>query len=124
MYAADPDGMQGNEDVGQMSAWYILSALGFYPVDAVSGNYILGSPLFENATVHLGKGKRLEIEVLRNNPADAYIQTFAINGAPQQRAWFNHSEIVQGAKLTFQMGPEPNLNFGADPTTVPPSLTL
>jgi predicted alpha-1,2-mannosidase len=124
MYAAQPDGMQGNEDVGQMSAWYILSALGFYPVDAVSGNYILGSPLFERATVHLGKGKMLEIEVLRNDPSEAYIQTFTINGTPQQRAWFNHSEIAQGAKLTFQMGPEPNLAFATDPATAPPSLTL
>jgi predicted alpha-1,2-mannosidase len=124
MYAAQPDGMQGNEDVGQMSAWYILSALGFYPVDAVSGNYILGSPLFERATVHLGKGKMLEIEVLRNDPSEAYIQSFAIDGTPQQRAWFNHSEIAQGAKLTFQMGPEPNLAFATDPATAPPSLTL
>jgi predicted alpha-1,2-mannosidase len=124
MYSAEPDGMQGNEDVGQMSAWYILSALGLYPVDPVSGNYILGSPLFDRAVVHLGKGKILEINVQRSDSADAYIQAFAINGVPLNRAWFHHSEIVQGAKLSFHMGPEPNLSFASEPGDIPPSLTL
>jgi predicted alpha-1,2-mannosidase len=124
MYLAMPDGIQGNEDVGQMSAWYILSALGFYSVDPVSGNYILGSPLFENATVDLGNGKHLEIEVKRSNPDHAYIQSFAINGKQQSRAWFNHTEIANGARLTFEMGAEPNQSFGADPSVAPPSLTL
>ncbi len=81
MYSPNPDGMQGNEDVGQMSAWYLLSALGFYPVDAVSGNYILGSPLFEHAVVELGGGKQLVIEVQRKDPAHQYIQAFSLNGA-------------------------------------------
>jgi putative alpha-1,2-mannosidase len=124
MYLAKPDGIQGNEDVGQMSAWYILSALGFYSVDPVSGNYILGSPLFESATVDLGNGKHLEIEVKRSNPDHAYIQSFAINGKQQSRAWFNHTEIADGAHLTFEMGAEPNQSFGADPSVAPPSLTL
>ncbi|ADW69225.1 GH92 family glycosyl hydrolase [Granulicella tundricola] len=124
MYSPNPDGMQGNEDVGQMSAWFLLSALGFYPVDAVSGNYILGSPLFEHATVNVGGGKKLEIEVKRSDPAHAYIQAFSLNGEPQQKAWFHHSDIAQGGKLSFQMGPEPNLTFGAAPEVVPPSLTL
>jgi predicted alpha-1,2-mannosidase len=124
MYAARPDGMQGNEDVGQMSAWYILSSLGFYPVDPVSGNYILGSPLFESATVELGRGKKLEISVERKDPAHQYIQAFSLNGKPQQKAWFHHSEIVEGGKLVFTMGPEPNTSFGADPSVAPPSLSL
>lgn len=124
MYAAKPDGMQGNEDVGQMSAWYILSSLGFYPVDPVSGNYILGSPLFESATVELGGGKKLEISVERKDPAHQYIQAFSLNGKPQQKAWFHHSEIAEGGKLVFTMGPEPNTSFGADPSVAPPSLSL
>jgi predicted alpha-1,2-mannosidase len=124
MYADQPDGLQGNEDVGQMSAWYLLSALGFYPVDAVSGNYILGSPLFERAVVDLGNGKSLEIEVRRKDPSHAYIQSFALNGKPQQRAWFNHSEIAQGGKLRLEMGPDPNTSFAASPDAVPPSLSL
>jgi len=124
MYSPNPDGMQGNEDVGQMSAWFILSSLGFYPVDAVSGNYILGSPLFDSATVELGKGRKLEIEVLRKDPAHQYVQSFSVNGVPQQRAWFRHSEITNGGKLVFHMGPEPNSSFGTDPKDLPPSLTL
>jgi predicted alpha-1,2-mannosidase len=124
MYADQPDGLQGNENVGQMSAWYLLSALGFYPVDAVSGNYILGSPLFEHAVVNLGNGKSLEIEITRNDPSHVYIQSFALNGRPQQPAWFHHSEIASGARLHFEMGPKPNLSFGALLEVAPPSLSL
>ncbi|MDE1177246.1 MAG: GH92 family glycosyl hydrolase [Edaphobacter sp.] len=124
MYSAEPDGMQGNEDVGQMSAWYLLSALGFYPVDPVSGNYVLGSPLFEGAKVQLAAGKVLDIVVERKDPSHQYVQSFSINGKPQQRAWFHHSEIVDGAKLVYVMGPEPNEKFGADEASLPPSLKL
>ncbi|MBS1799639.1 MAG: GH92 family glycosyl hydrolase [Acidobacteria bacterium] len=122
MYADQPNGMQGNEDVGQMSAWYLLSALGFYPVDPVSGNYVLGSPLFESATVELGEGKKLVIAVERKDPAHQYVQSFSLNGQPQQRAWFHHSEIAQGGRLVLVMGAEPNLKFGSD--ALPPSLAL
>ncbi len=124
MYSPTPDGIAGNEDVGQMSAWYLLSALGFYSVDPVSGNYILGSPLFERASVDLGNGRNLVIDVQRTDPSHAYIQSFAINGQAVNRAWFNHSEIAQGATLTFVMGPAPNANFASTPDTAPPSLTL
>ena len=124
MYSPAPDGMQGNEDVGQMSAWYVLSALGFYPVDAVSGNYILGSPLFDRATVHLAAGTTLEIDVRRRAPTDAYVHAFTLNGKPQQRAWFQHADIARGGSLVIEMGDEPNLSFGSDPAVAPPSLTL
>jgi predicted alpha-1,2-mannosidase len=124
MYAPTPDGMQGNEDVGQMSAWYILSALGFYPVDPVSGVYIVGSPLFDHATVELGGGKKLEIEVRRKDPAHQYVQAFSLNGKPQQKTWFRHGDIAQGGKLVLEMGPEPNAVLGSDVTAAPPSLTL
>jgi predicted alpha-1,2-mannosidase len=124
MYFDQPDGLQGNEDVGQMSAWYVMSALGFYPVDAVSGNYILGSPLFDHAAVQLGGGKVLEIEVVRTNPADAYIQAFSLNGKPQQRTWFQHGEIAQGGKLKIVMGAKPNMTLGTAAESLPPSLEL
>ncbi len=124
MYRAEPNGMEGNEDVGQMSAWFILSALGFYPVDPVSGNYILGSPLVESATVHLGNGKTLKIEARRKNPEDAYVQAFTLNGKPQQRAWFHHSDIAQGGQIILELGPSPNLGFATAPDQAPPSLTL
>jgi predicted alpha-1,2-mannosidase len=124
MYSPKPDGMQGNEDVGQMSAWFVLSALGFYSVSPVDGIYVLGSPLFDKATVTLGNGRKLEIEARRTQPADAYVQSFSLNGAPQQRAWFRHSDIVNGGTLTFTMGPNPNTTLGADEKNIPPSLTL
>ena len=122
MYFDKPDGLQGNEDVGQMSAWYVLSALGFYPVDAVSGNYILGSPLFDHAVVDLGNGRKLEIEVQRSSPQDQYIHSFSLNGKPQSRTWFQHREIAQGGKLVLRMKSTPDLALGTSPTSVPPSL--
>jgi predicted alpha-1,2-mannosidase len=124
MYADKADGMQGNEDVGQMSAWYILSALGFYPVDPVSGNYVLGAPLFEHAAVELDEGRRLELVVERKDPSHLYIQTFILNGKPQQRVWFHHSEIAQGGKIVVTMGPQPNMSLGTKPSEIPPSLKL
>ena len=124
MYHAAPDGMAGNEDVGQMSAWYVLSALGFYAVDPVSGNYVLGSPLVERASVEVSNGKRLQIEVKRQGPENVYVQRFTLNGQPQQRAWFRHEDVANGGAMVLEMGPEPNLQFGASPEHLPPSLTL
>jgi len=123
MYSDKPDGLQGNEDVGQMSAWYVLSSLGFYPVDAVSGNYILGSPLFDRAVVELGNGRQLTIEAQRTDPSHVYVQRFWLNGKLQQRAWFHHSEISDGASLRLEMGAEPALHFAAAPDAAPPSAT-
>ena len=124
MYRAEPDGIAGNEDVGQMSAWFVLSALGFYAVDPVGATYILGSPLVDRASVHVGKGKRLEIVVKRSDPTHMYVQTFTLNGNPQQRAWFTHAEIANGASILLEMGPEPNVMFGAAVEHLPPSLHL
>jgi predicted alpha-1,2-mannosidase len=124
MYAAAPDGLQGNEDVGQMSAWYIMSSMGFYPVDPVSGNYIFGTPLFDQVILQLGNGKQLEIVAHRRTPADQYIQSVTFNGNPYTRSWFNHRDIVNGARIVIEMGSQPNLAFGSQPADVPPSLTL
>ncbi|MFC6646513.1 GH92 family glycosyl hydrolase [Granulicella cerasi] len=124
MYASRPDGLQGNDDVGQMSAWYILSALGFYPVDPVSGNYILGAPLFDRATVDLGGGKFLCVEAKRVTSSDAYVQGVSLNGKPQRRAWFHHREIAQGGTLVFTMGAEPSATFATAPEDAPPSFVL
>jgi predicted alpha-1,2-mannosidase len=124
MYAALPNGLQGNEDVGQMSSWYIMSSMGFYPVDPVSGNYIFGTPLFDRITLELGKGKQLEIVAHRTNPADQYIQSITFNGKPHTRSWFNHREIVDGAKIEFTLGSQPNLEFGTKAEDIPPSFKL
>ena len=124
MYAAQPDGLQGNEDVGQMSAWYVLSSLGFYSVDPVSGVYVVGTPLFESAVVQLGGGRTLNITVKRTHSSDAYVHKFTLNGKPQDKLWFRHSDIAQGGSLTFEMGSRPSATLGLDPSVAPPSLSL
>ena len=124
MYQAAPDGIAGNEDVGQMSAWYVLSALGFYAVDPVSGIYVLGTPLVDHAVLRVGSNRRLEIRVRRTDPGDLYLQSFHLNGVPQARAWFRHAEVVEGAEILLEMGPEPNPRFGSAPEHLPPSLPL
>jgi predicted alpha-1,2-mannosidase len=123
-YKAEPDGMAGNEDVGQMSAWFLISALGFYAVDPASGNYVLGSPLVERARLDLGNGKKLAIEVKRGHPDDCYVQAFSLNGKAQQRCWFSHTEIAQGGSIAIELGPKPSATLGVDATSVPPSLAL
>ncbi len=124
MYAAQPDGMQGNEDVGQMSAWFFLSALGFYPVDPVSGVYVLGSPLLDHATMNLGRGKVLRVDVVRTNPTDAYVKEFHLNGAKQAKAWFRHSDIAGGGSLRFVMSGVADEAMGGAGSAEPPSLEL
>ncbi len=122
MYHALPDGLAGNEDCGQMSAWYVLSSLGFYAVDPVSGNYVFGSPLFNSASVDLGNGKRLVLESVGNGPDNMYIQSVMFNGKPYTKSWFSHADIIQGGRFTFHMGPQPNEAFGTKPGDRPPSF--
>ena len=124
MYAALPDGMQGNEDVGQMSAWYLMSALGFYTVDPVSGIYVLGSPLVTKAHIDLGGGKGLQIQVDRRNPKDAYIREFYLNGKRQDEAWFRHADIANGGTLRFVMSGTPNQSFATDQKVIPPTMQM
>ena len=124
MYHNDPDGLEGNEDCGQMSAWYVMSALGLYAVDPVSGNYVLTSPLFDKATITVANGKQLLIETKRTSPEDIYIQSVTINGKPSQKLWVAHEEIAHGGHIQFTMGNTPNHELGAAPETAPPSLTV
>lgn len=122
MHHAEPDGLAGNEDCGQMSAWYIMSALGFYAVDPVSGNYVFGSPIFDRATIQLGNGKQLTIETGGNGPDKPYIQSVTWNGKPYTKSWFRHADIVDGGKFVLQMGSQPNQKFGAATQDRPPSF--
>jgi putative alpha-1,2-mannosidase len=106
-----------------MSAWYVISALGFYAVDPASGNYVLGSPLFSKATVDLGGGHKLVIEARGNSPEAKYIQSATLNGKPLDRVWFRHSEIAHGGTLVFHMGTKPNAAFGSAPAAWTPSMS-
>ena len=121
MYKADPDGEIGNDDCGQMSAWFVLSALGFYPVDPVSGVYVFGSPLFDKAELRIGQVKILRV-VARGNGADApYVQSVRWNGKPWTRNWISHADLAKGGELVFEMGRAPS-RFGTAKADRPPSF--
>jgi predicted alpha-1,2-mannosidase len=122
MYRNDPDGLAGNEDCGQMSAWYIMSALGFYAVDPASGNYVFGSPLFDRATIALGNGKTLVIQAKGNAPNRPYVQSVTWDGKAYTRSWFSHAQIAKGGTIVLEMGEQPNEKFGAAATDRPPSF--
>ena len=123
MYHNEPDGLAGNEDCGQMSAWYVISALGFYAVDPVSTNYVFGTPIFDRAAVRLASGSELIVEAKRNSPDDKYIQSVTFNGKPYSKVWFSHSDIANGGTFVFTMGSQPNKDFGAAEAAAPPSMT-
>ena len=116
------DGLSGNEDCGQMSAWFVLSALGFYPVDPVSGHYVLGSPLFDRAELDVGNGRRLSILARGNDARNVFVQRVRWNGEPYTRNWISHADLAGGGTLEFEMGPQPNLSFGTAAEDLPPRL--
>ncbi len=121
MYKHDPDGVIGNDDCGQMSAWFVLSALGFYPVDPVSAVYVLGSPLFDRAEIDVGHGKTLHV-LARGNAADRpYVHSVTWNGKPWTRNWISHAELARGGTLLFEMGAVPS-RFGSAKADRPPSF--
>jgi predicted alpha-1,2-mannosidase len=122
-YRDDFDGLDGNEDCGQMSAWYVMSAMGLYAVDPVSATYVLTAPLFDESRIRLGAGRELVIETKRSNPEDKYIQSITVNGKPHDRLWIEHQVLVAGAHLVFTLGSQPNTSLGVDERLMPPSLT-
>ncbi len=124
MYRDQPDGLAGNEDCGQMSAWYVLSALGLYAVDPVSANYVIGSPLFDRAELALGEGRTLVIEARHNGPDRPYIQSVQWNGKPYRKTWLRHADLAAGGHLVFEMGDKPNKGYGAAVADAPPSFEV
>jgi predicted alpha-1,2-mannosidase len=116
LYNNRTDGLCGNDDCGQISAWYVLSAMGFYPVNPASGVYAIGSPLLDKATIRLDpkfqKGKEFTIKAENNSPKNVYIQSGTLNGKPLERTWFTHDELAAGGELVLKMGPEPNRQWG------------
>lgn len=112
LYTSAPDGYCGDEDNGQTSAWYVFSALGFYPVCPGTTQYVIGSPLFDKATVTLQNGNQFEIRAGNNGPGRVYIQSATLNGQPFSRTWIGHEEILKGGKLEFEMGDKANREWG------------
>lgn len=107
LYHTAPDGLSGNEDAGQMSAWYLFSALGFYPVNPVSGEYVLGSPEVSSAKIHLENGKTFSVQALNQSKENVYVQSVSLNGEPLQQFFIRHSDILAGGNLVFEMGAQP-----------------
>jgi predicted alpha-1,2-mannosidase len=127
LYSSGPAGLCGNEDMGQMSAWYVLSSMGFYPVAPGQNVYVIGSPEFSKVILHLdksfNKANEFVIETRNNSRENEYIQSATLNSKPLNKAWFDHAEIKNGGTLIFQMGAKPNKNWGSEPGNAPPSMS-
>ena len=119
LYKNEPAGLCGNEDCGQMSAWYVFSAMGFYPVNPVSGRYEIGTPLFPEIKLHLANGKTFTVLAPNVNKENIYIQKVYLNGKPYDKSYITYQDIINGSTLKFVMGKKPNKNFGKAPANRP-----
>lgn len=122
-YGDGPRGIPGDDDGGETSSWYVLSALGFYPVSPGSPVYEIGSPLFARSVIHMGNGKEFTIIANHVSAQDKYIQSATLNGRPLNKPWFSQSEIANGATLVLEMGKQPNRQWGSAADDAPPSMS-
>ena len=123
LYRTGPGGLCGNEDMGSLSSWYVLSALGFYPVTPGDTAYAIGSPLFGKAVMELENDKQFTILANNNSATNKYIQSATLNGKVLNRTWISHGAITAGGTLIFEMGPEPNRKWGSRSEDAPPSMS-
>ena len=123
LYTPTPDGYCGDEDNGQTSAWYVFTALGFYPVCPGTDQYVTGAPLFRKATIHLENGKDVVINAPENSASNFYIQDLKVNGQEYTKNYFSHDTLMNGATIDIQMGSEPNQSRGIGADDAPYSLT-
>ncbi len=123
LYSATPDGYCGDEDNGQTSAWYVFSSLGFYPVTPGSDEYVIGSPLFKKATLHLQNGNTFEINSKNNSESNIYIEAAKLNGTSYNNTFIKFGDIQKGGNLEFNMSAIPNKNWGTAVESVPYSLS-
>jgi predicted alpha-1,2-mannosidase len=122
LYNNTPAGIPGNDDCGQLASWFVFAALGFYPVNAATGVYIIGSPLVNHAAIRNPQtGKTFTIVAENNSPQNVYIQSAELNGKEWNRSWITHAQIVAGGELHFRMGPKPNKEWASAPADRPPS---
>jgi predicted alpha-1,2-mannosidase len=122
MYAPKPAGMIGNDDCGQMSAWLVLSALGFYAVTPGSDQYVIGSPLFPLATIHLENGRQFVIRADGASSKAAYVRSARLNGAAYSKAYLDYTAVAAGGEMVFQMSETPNMSWGSGPSDRPRSF--
>lgn len=125
MYGSDKAGLglAGMDDRGENCSWYVMSAMGFYTVDPSRAEYVIGSPLFDEVTMHMGNGKDFRIVANNNSDHNLYIQSATLNGEPLNRPWFSHSAIANGGELIFNMASNPNKSWGSAPDAAPPSMS-
>lgn len=121
LYTPTPDGLCGNEDCGQMSAWYVMSALGFYPVCPGDNQYVFGSPMFDKATIHLENGKDIVIVAKNQSDNNKYINAIRLNGKDYTKSYITFNDIKDGATIEFDMAAKPNKDFGTDKENMPKS---
>ena len=122
-YGDGPLGIPGDDDGGETSSWYVLSAVGFYPVCPGSPVFEIGSPIFEKSVIRLGGGKEFTIVANHVSAQNKYIQSAELNGKPLERPWFSQSDIADGATLVLEMADQPNRSWGSAPQDAPPSMS-
>jgi len=122
LYQSTPDGLPGDEDNGQMSAWYVFSALGFYPVCPGSDAYLIGSPLFDQATINLSNGRKFVITAHDNGPQRPYISAATLNGQSLDKVFLRHSQITAGGEVRLEMNSGPDYHWASSPGSRPPAL--
>jgi putative alpha-1,2-mannosidase len=123
LFKNTPDGLCGNDDCGQMSAWYIFSSLGFYPVCPGDGVYVIGKPCLKKATINLANGKTFTMTASNLSDKNIYIQRVKLNGKSWHKSFIYHADIIKGGLLEFHMGPKPNKKWASSPSSYPPSIS-
>ncbi len=123
LYSATPDGLSGNEDCGQMSAWYVWSALGMYPMNPSGGEYVFGSPMMDEAAIYLPNNKVFRIVVINNSGKNKYIQKIKFNNQPYDYTFLRHTDLMRGGLLEIEMGPKPSATYGVKEEMWPTSMS-
>ena len=123
MYNANPDGYCGDEDNGQTSAWYVFSAMGFYPVCPGAGEYVLGAPYFDEMTLHLENGRTVSIKANDNTDDNCYVNSLTLNGKPYSKNYIKRSDLMQGAQFVYNMSAKPNYSRGTAESDAPYSFS-
>ena len=123
VYSPTPDGLPGNDDLGALSGWLVWTMLGIYPITPGAPVYTVASPVFDRAVVHLADGEDLTIDAPGTTYASKYVQSVSLDGEPVTKTWLTHSDISEGATLSFEMGPVPNLEWGTSAEAAPPSIS-
>jgi putative alpha-1,2-mannosidase len=123
LYTPQADGYCGDEDNGQTSAWYVFSAMGFYPVAPATPEYVVGAPLFNKITVSLENGNTIEITAPENSPENRYVQSIEMNGMPYSKNYFHYEELQKGATVSFEMNHVPNKQRGTKDSDFPYSFS-